>query len=116
MRMPEAMARRADGDDDDRRIVQRILAGEVDAFAILMTRYQNYVLAIVKRHAPHDQVEELTQEVFLKAFQSLAGWRGTGRFQSWLSAIAVRTCYDFWRQRKERSKHFHGPWRPADDS
>lgn len=97
--MPEAMARRADGDDDDQRIVQRILAGEVDAFAILMTRYQNYVLAIVKRHAPHDQVEELTQEVFLKTFQSLAGWRGTGRFQSWLSAIAVRTCYDFWRQR-----------------
>ena len=97
--MPEAMARHADGDDDDQRIVQRILAGEVDAFAILMTRYQNYVLTIVKRHAPHDQVEELAQEVFLKAFQSLAGWRGTGRFQSWLSAIAVRTCYDFWRQR-----------------
>ena len=99
MRMPEAMARRADGDDDDRAVVRRILAGEVDAFAVLMVRYQDYVLAIVKRHAPLDHVEELAQEVFIKAYQSLAGWRGAGRFQSWLSAIAVRTCYDFWRKR-----------------
>jgi RNA polymerase sigma-70 factor (ECF subfamily) len=92
------MAVHAAAGDDDRDIVQKVLAGEVDGFALLMTRYQNYVLAILKRHAPSDQVEELAQEVFIKAFQSLAGWRRTGGFRSWLSAIAVRTCYDFWRK------------------
>jgi len=81
-----------------RDIVKRVLEGEVNAFALLMERYQNYVLAIVKRHAPPDQVEELIQEVFIKAFQSLGGWRQTGRFRSWLSVIAVRTCYDYWRK------------------
>lgn len=81
-----------------RDIVQRVLGGEVDAFALLMERYQDYVLAIVKRHAPPNQVEELVQEVFIKAFQSLGGWRQAGRFRAWLSVIAVRTCYDYWRK------------------
>ena len=92
------MAIHAAAGADDRDIVHEILEGEVDAFALLMTRYQDYVLAIVKRHAPADQAEELAQEVFIKAYQSLAGWRRQGRFRSWLSAIAVRTCYDFWRK------------------
>ncbi|MGD9330510.1 MAG: RNA polymerase sigma factor [Desulfobacterales bacterium] len=86
----------AAGDDQD--ITQRVLEGEVDAFALLMERYQGYVLAIVKRHAPANQVEELAQEIFIKAFRSLAGWRRTGPFRSWLSVIAVRTCYDYWRK------------------
>lgn len=96
--MPVAAAGRDSVGLDDRDIVQRVLDGEVDAFAHLMERYQNYVLAIVKRHAPPNQVEELAQEAFIKAFRSLAGWRRKGRFRSWLSAIAVRTCYDYWRK------------------
>ena len=92
------MAIHAAAGADERDIVHEILEGEVDAFALLMTRHQDYVLAIVKRHAPADQAEELAQEVFIKAYQSLAGWRRQGRFRSWLSAIAVRTCYDFWRK------------------
>ncbi len=98
LKMPDTMARRDTVDTEDRDIVQRVLAGEVDAFARLMERYQNYVLAIVNRHAPLDQVEELAQEVFIKAFPSLAGWRQAGHFRAWLSVIAVRTCYDYWRK------------------
>ena len=98
MRMPNVMTRQEAQETDDRGIAQAVLGGDVDAFAHLMVRYQNYVLAIVRRHAPADQVEELAQEVFLKAFQSLSKWRQTGKFRSWLSTIAVRTCYDFWRR------------------
>jgi RNA polymerase sigma-70 factor (ECF subfamily) len=96
--MPVAMARCDPAAGDDQDITQRVLEGEVDAFALLMERYQGYVLAIVKRHAPANQVEELAQEIFIKAFRSLAGWRRTGPFRSWLSVIAVRTCYDYWRK------------------
>ena len=98
LKMPDTMARRDTTDTEDRDIVQRVLAGEVEAFARLMERYQAYVLAIVNRHTPPDQVEELAQEVFIKAFQSLAGWRQDGHFRAWLSVIAVRTCYDYWRK------------------
>jgi len=90
--MPETVA------PDDQKVVQRVLDGDVNAFALLMERYQDYVLAIIRRHAPPTQVEELAQEVFIKTFQSLGGWRRSGRFRSWLASIAVRTCYDFWRK------------------
>lgn len=92
------MAMHDGAETEARDIVKRVLEGEVNAFALLMERYQDYVLAIVKRHAPPNQVEELIQEVFIKAFQSLGGWRQTGRFRAWLSVIAVRTCYDYWRK------------------
>ncbi len=98
MRMPVTMAMHDGAETEARDIVKRVLEGEVNAFALLMERYQDYVLAIVKRHAPPNQVEELIQEVFIKAFQSLGGWRQTGRFRAWLSVIAVRTCYDYWRK------------------
>lgn len=96
--MPVTMAMHDGAGTEARDIVKRVLEGEVNAFALLMERYQAYVLAIVKRHAPPNQVEELIQEVFIKAFQSLEGWRQTGRFRAWLSVIAVRTCYDYWRK------------------
>jgi RNA polymerase sigma-70 factor (ECF subfamily) len=98
LRMPVTMAMHDGAETEARDIVKRVLEGEVNAFALLMERYQDYVLAIVKRHAPPNQVEELIQEVFIKAFQSLGGWRQTGRFRAWLSVIAVRTCYDYWRK------------------
>ena len=98
MRMPVTMAMHDGAETEARDIVKRVLEGEVNTFALLMERYQDYVLAIVKRHAPPNQVEELIQEVFIKAFQSLLGWRQTGRFRAWLSVIAVRTCYDYWRK------------------
>lgn len=98
MRMPVTMAKHSAAGLETRDIVKRVLEGEVNAFALLMERHQDYVLAIVKRHVPPNQVEELVQEVFIKAFQSLRGWRQTGRFRSWLAAIAVRTCYDYWRK------------------
>jgi len=92
------MAGQNDAGIEDRTIVHRVLAGDADAFALLMERYQRYVLAIIKRHVPPEQVEELAQEIFIKAYKSLGKWRQAGRFQSWLAAIAVRTCYDYWRK------------------
>jgi RNA polymerase sigma-70 factor (ECF subfamily) len=96
--MPAAMDGRSAAGLDDRDMVARILDGDVDAFAHLMDRYRGYVLTVIKRHAPAHQVEDLAQETFVKAFQSLGKWRQAGRFRSWLAAIAVRTCYDYWRR------------------
>ncbi len=83
----------------DPEIVRRVLAGEVNAFEHLVRRYQRLVLATVKRHVPFDCVEDIVQDVYLRAYRSLPGFRKTDRFAHWLSVIAVRTCYDFWRER-----------------
>lgn len=84
----------SDGD-----IITVVMGGNADAFALLLTRYKNHVVRIVARHVPHDAVEETAQDVFIRAYRSLRTYREEGGFPQWLSSIAVRTCYDFWRER-----------------
>ena len=56
-------------------------------------------MGIVSRHVPYDQGEEVAHDAFIRAYQSLGSFRGEDNFRHWLSSIAVRTCYDFWRER-----------------
>lgn len=63
-----------------------------------MERYGDHVLGIVKKHVPYSEVDETTQDVFIRAYQSLANFQGGDRFKSWLSTVAVRACYDYWRK------------------
>ena len=83
-------------DDDD--IVCQVVAGSVNAFEQLLKKYQYLVLAIVKKHVPAEQIEDMTQDVFVRAYRSLPTYKGKNSFGHWLSVIAVRTCYDFWRE------------------
>ena len=84
------------GDDE---IIRHVLQGNVDAFEGLVRRYQAHVLNMVKRHVPERDVEETAQEAMIRAYKSLAGYRGEGRgFKAWLSAVTIRTCYDYWRK------------------
>ncbi len=84
---------------DDAEVVRRVLNGDVNAFEYLVQRYQHLVLATVKRHIPFDHVEDIVQDVYLRAYRSLPGFKKSDRFAHWLSVVAVRTCYDFWRER-----------------
>ena len=86
-------------DPGDYEIIHQVIAGNVNAFEQLLRKYQNYVLKIIKRHIPHDEVKDITQDVFFRAYQSLRTFKGDSGFEHWLSTIAVRTCYDFWRKR-----------------
>lgn len=98
--MTEAVA-----DLEDVRIIKQIQAGNVDAYARIMTKYQERVAGIVSGHAPRERVTELTHEVFVRAYRSLAGYRGDSPFGHWLAKVTVRTCHDFWRaeyRRRER--------------
>jgi RNA polymerase sigma-70 factor (ECF subfamily) len=87
----------------DAEIIRRIIDGDVNSFEHLLKRYQDHVLRIVAKHIPYHEVEETAQEVFVRAYQALPGFKEEGSFRQWLSSIAVRTCYDFWR-RQYRSK------------
>ena len=83
----------------DIEIIEQVLQGDVNAFEAVVKRYEKHVLNILKKHLPYEQIEETAQEVFIRIYQSLPGFRQKSSFKHWLSSIAVRTCYDFWRKR-----------------
>jgi RNA polymerase sigma-70 factor (ECF subfamily) len=82
----------------DSEIIHRIIDGDVNSFEYLLKRYQDHVLRIVTKHIPYNEVEETAHNVFVRAYQALPGFKEQGSFKQWLSAITVRTCYDFWRK------------------
>jgi RNA polymerase sigma-70 factor (ECF subfamily) len=82
----------------DEEIVRQVLGGNVNAFESVIVRHRVLVLTIVKKHVPEDAIEETAQEAFVRAYQALPTFKGTGAFSQWLSSIVVRTCYDYWRK------------------
>jgi RNA polymerase sigma-70 factor (ECF subfamily) len=82
----------------DEEIVRLVLEGETDAFEGLVARHEAQVFRIVGRHVPRDRVEEVAQDVFVRAFTSLATFSGRSVFSHWLATLAVRACYGFWRE------------------
>lgn len=88
---------------DDCEVIRRVLQGEVDRFAELIDRYQQHVTRITNRHVPSDRVAEIAHDVFVRAYTSLSSFSGRTPFEHWLSRVAVRTCYDFWRARRREA-------------
>jgi RNA polymerase sigma factor (sigma-70 family) len=82
----------------DSEIVRRILQGEANAFGLLLDQYKDHALKIIKKRIPAKDVEDIAQEVFVKAYQSPPGFDPDSHFKKWLSIIAVRTCCDYWRK------------------
>ena len=96
LRAPQDSTAALEGPDD--RTIRKVRAGDVDAFADLMRRHGARVNATVSRHVPFDQREEVAQDTWIRAFQSLDGYSLGTRFGDWLTGIAVRASYDYWRQ------------------
>jgi RNA polymerase sigma-70 factor (ECF subfamily) len=82
---------------DDAEIVRQIISGNLRAFDLLLDKYQKHVLRIVTQHIPPGHLEDAIQEVFINVFQSLPTFRGESGLSHWISTVAVRTCYKFWR-------------------
>lgn len=86
----------------DLEIIQRVVEGDLEAFEGLVHRYRSLVFKVVARHVPRWSVEDVAQEVMVRAYQSLPGFSARSSFQHWLTTIAVRSCCDFWRNRERR--------------
>ncbi|MBN2419107.1 MAG: RNA polymerase sigma factor [Deltaproteobacteria bacterium] len=82
----------------DIELIDRVIKGDTDAFENIMKKYSSLVMRIVKKHVPENEIEDLTQNAFLRIYKSLSMYEGKGNFKSWLSSITVRTCYDYWRK------------------
>lgn len=85
----------------DLAIIHQVLSGAQQAYSVLVERYQNYVFTIVLRYVPHrEDAEEVAQDVFIKAYRSLADFKGQSKFSTWLYTIATTTCLTFLRKKK----------------
>ena len=85
-------------DPTDAELIAAVLNGDTASFEPLVKKYQPRVFATARRYARREsEVEDIVQEVFLKAFQKLGSFRGDAPFEHWLMRLAVRTCYDFLR-------------------
>lgn len=84
-------ANEADERRDDRAIVDKVLAGDRDAFRVLVERESASVVRACHRVLGDlHEAEDAAQEAFVTAYRSLASWRGDGPFGAWLTRIAVR--------------------------
>jgi RNA polymerase sigma-70 factor (ECF subfamily) len=79
-------------------LIAAALGGDAASFEPLIQKYSPRVFATARRYARREsEVEDIVQEVWLKAYQKLSGFRGEAPFEHWLMRLAVRTCYDFLR-------------------
>jgi RNA polymerase sigma-70 factor (ECF subfamily) len=86
---------------NDNEIISRVLRGEQALYAEIVKRYQNFVFTIALRYTPiREDAEEIAQDVFVKAYRSLADFRGDSRFSTWLYTIVATTSITFLRKKK----------------
>ena len=98
---------RPDDDEADlrseARLVEAVRSGDVEAFGVLVQRYEHRVLRVVRRFvSDQDTAEDLTQDAFVKAFERLDQFDASRRFGPWLFRIAVNGTLDHLRKRKRR--------------
>ena len=87
----------------DDELIRRAKSGDQLAQEDLVRLHRERVVRIVGRYARDSaDAEDLAQEVFVKALQSLDQFAGRAPFEAWLSRIAVHTCYDVLRKRRRR--------------
>ncbi len=85
----------------DQYYIQKVLEGDINAFSILVERYQNLVYTVVYRVVKNkEQAEEVAQDTFIKAYESLAKYRGEAKFSTWLYTIAYRKSLDLVKSNK----------------
>jgi RNA polymerase sigma-70 factor (ECF subfamily) len=83
----------------DKELIAEVLEGNPESFEPLVVKYQPRVFAIARRYARReDEVEDIVQTVFMKAYSKLSSYRGDAPFEHWLMRTATFTCYDFLRK------------------
>jgi RNA polymerase sigma-70 factor (ECF subfamily) len=77
----------------DRDLVERVQRGDSSAFDVLVRKYQHRVIGLIGRYV-HDwsECQDVAQEVFMRAYRALGGFRGDAQFSTWLHRIAVNTA------------------------
>ncbi len=83
---------------DDSRVIEQILDGEIELYRVLVDRYSPMIFGLTHRYAAHpEDAEDLAQDIFLKAYDSLDRFRMGTDFRAWLYTIGANLCRDYAR-------------------
>jgi RNA polymerase sigma-70 factor (ECF subfamily) len=87
--------------DKDQPLITLVLAGDTNAYAKLVQRYQHMVYTLVlKLVGKPEDAQEIAQDTFLKAYQALPSFKGDSKFSTWLYKIAYYKGLDQLKKRK----------------
>ena len=94
-------------DSNDLMIIDRVIAGDVEAFSAIIEKYQNMVFRYVySQFNNYDEAMDITQDVFIMVIEALPGFRKESKFSTWLYSIMVNYCKN---HRKKMSRYSSVP-------
>jgi RNA polymerase sigma-70 factor (ECF subfamily) len=80
----------------DEKLVRQVQRGDKAAFDLLVLKYQHKVAKLISRYVrDRREVEDVTQEAFIKAYRAIGGFRSESAFYTWLYRIAVNTAKNY---------------------
>ena len=87
--------------NEDAEVIIRILDGEVNAFGILQKKYKRVISSLIRKMIKdEDDIDDLVQETFIKAYRALDRYQSSYSFSAWIYRIASNTCIDFLRKKR----------------
>ncbi len=86
----------SNSDSDDIEVIEKVLAGDIEAFSVIIKKYQektfNYVYSQVK---DYDEALDITQEIFIMTIEALRSFRRESKFSTWFYSIMVNYCKNY---------------------
>jgi RNA polymerase sigma-70 factor (ECF subfamily) len=93
----------AEESSTDKQLVERVQRGDKRAFDLLVLKYQHRIVGLVGRYLrDQDEVQDVAQEAFIKAYRALPRFRGDSAFYTWLYRIAINTAKNHLVSRSRR--------------
>ena len=87
----------------DQQLVSRVQQGDKRAFDLLVLKYQHKIFGLISRYIrDSDEIQDVAQEAFIKAFRALPNFRGDSAFYTWLYRIAINTAKNYLVARSRR--------------
>ena len=98
-------------------LIAAVLKGDAASFEPLVEKYSPRLFAMARRYARRQsEVEDIVQDIWLKAFEKLRSYRAEAPFEHWLMRLAVHTCYDSLRRhQRNRETTFAELTKPEED-
>jgi RNA polymerase sigma-70 factor (ECF subfamily) len=89
--------------ETDQQLVARVQKGDARAFDMLVLKYQHKIFGLISRYVHDaDEVQDVAQEAFIKAYRALPRFRGDSAFYTWLYRIAINTAKNYLVSRSRR--------------
>ncbi|MFT5576971.1 MAG: RNA polymerase sigma-70 factor (ECF subfamily) [Bermanella sp.] len=87
----------------DKQLVERVQGGDRRAYDLLLLKYQHKIFGLISRYVKDsDEIQDVAQEAFIKAYRALPNFRGESAFYTWLYRIAINTAKNYLVSRSRR--------------